>query len=112
MTELERIRESFELFSLVFPLSPTIWMKLLKLEVNIANNDEEIQNCRKVFQLALGDYFSGTVAQEYTNLAFKASCSKDIWDDIIPAYTLDCMKGRFIFQAWREDFLQKNKNME
>jgi squamous cell carcinoma antigen recognized by T-cells 3 len=58
MTDLEKIRQSCELFSAVYPLSPEIWLRWLKTESTIASSEAEIDRVYLLFQRALADYFS------------------------------------------------------
>ncbi|KFB51959.1 AGAP002959-PA-like protein [Anopheles sinensis] len=111
MNDLEKIRQSAEIFAAMYPLSPEIWLRWLKIEASIATTDEQIEKVEKLFQRALNDYYSADVAMEFAELAMKTS-SKDIsdriWRTLIPTYGLHTMKGRSIFEAYREDTLTKN----
>ncbi|EAT35911.1 AAEL011961-PA [Aedes aegypti] len=112
MTDLDKIRQSAEIFAEVYPLSPDIWLRWLKIEVAMASSPEQIKEVDALFRRALRDYFSVEVAAEYANLAAKADkeLSEAIWDVLIPTYGLHVTKGRTIFEAYREDFLEKNKD--
>lgn len=68
--DLEKVRQSHELFSAAFPLSPNIWMDWLKLERGIANTAEELKKLIPLYRRALKDYYS-----EY-------SLTKLIWDEV------------------------------
>lgn len=111
MNDLEKIRQSAEIFAAMYPLSPEIWLRWLKIEASIATSDEQIEKVEKLFQRALNDYYSADVAMEFAELAMKTS-SKDIsdriWRTLIPTYGLHTMKGRSIYEAYREDTLTKN----
>ncbi|XP_049285135.1 squamous cell carcinoma antigen recognized by T-cells 3 isoform X2 [Anopheles funestus] len=111
MNDLEKIRQSAEIFSAMYPLSPEIWLKWLKIESSLATTDEQVEKVEKLFQRALNDYYSAEVALEFAELAMKTS-SKDIslriWKTLIPTYGLHTVKGRSIFEAYREDTLTKN----
>ncbi|XP_039447555.1 squamous cell carcinoma antigen recognized by T-cells 3 [Culex pipiens pallens] len=110
MTDLDKIRQSAEIFAEAYPLSPEIWLRWLKIEVAIGNSPDELRQVDRLFRRALGDYYSVEVAQEYANLAAKADAelADTIWDALIPAYGLHVTKGRTIFEAYREDHLAKN----
>lgn len=56
LNDLEKIRESYELFAAAFPLAPHLWLKLIKIELNLAEfvNDVDVQ---QLFKRALSDYF-------------------------------------------------------
>ncbi|EAT35909.1 AAEL011963-PA [Aedes aegypti] len=112
MTDLDKIRQSAEIFAEVYPLSPDIWLRWLKIEVAMASSPEQIKEVDALFRRALRDYFSVEVAAEYANLAAKADkdLSEAIWDVLIPTYGLHVTKGRTIFEAYREDFLEKNED--
>ncbi|KXJ75193.1 hypothetical protein RP20_CCG012142 [Aedes albopictus] len=112
MTDLDKIRQSAEIFAEVYPLSPEIWLRWLKIEAAMASSPEQIKQVDVLFRRALGDYFSVEVALEYANLAAKADKdqSEAIWDVLIPTYGLHVTKGRAIFEAYREDFLGKNED--
>ncbi|XP_065087197.1 squamous cell carcinoma antigen recognized by T-cells 3 [Ochlerotatus camptorhynchus] len=114
MTDLDKIRQSAEIFAEVYPLSPEIWLRWLKIETAMASSPEQLTEVDKLFRRALGDYFSVEVAAEYANLAAKASkeLSEAIWDALIPTYGLHVTKGRVIFEAYREDFLGKSEEPE
>uniref|UniRef100_A0A182VYK3 RRM domain-containing protein n=1 Tax=Anopheles minimus TaxID=112268 RepID=A0A182VYK3_9DIPT len=111
MNDLEKIRQSAEIFSAMYPLSPEIWLKWLKIESSLATTDEQVEKVEKLFQRALNDYYSAEVALEFAELAMKTS-SRDIadriWKTLIPTYALHTVKGRSIFEAYREDTLTKN----
>uniref|UniRef100_A0A1Q3EWF4 Putative squamous cell carcinoma antigen recognized by t-cells 3 n=1 Tax=Culex tarsalis TaxID=7177 RepID=A0A1Q3EWF4_CULTA len=110
MTDLDKIRQSAEIFAEAYPLSPEIWLRWLKIEVAIGSSPDELRQVDRLFRRALGDYYSVEVAQEYANLAAKADAelADTIWDALIPAYGLHVTKGRTIFEAYREDHLAKN----
>uniref|UniRef100_A0A182JKK0 RRM domain-containing protein n=1 Tax=Anopheles atroparvus TaxID=41427 RepID=A0A182JKK0_ANOAO len=111
MNDLEKIRQSAEIFAAMYPLSPEIWLRWLKIEASIATTDEQIEKVEKLFQRALNDYYSGDVALEFAQLAMKTTSkeiSERIWRTLIPTYGLHAMKGRTIFEAYREDTLTKN----
>lgn len=114
MTDLDKIRQSAEIFAAVYPLSPEIWLRWLKIETAMASSPEQMIEVDKLFRRALGDYFSVEVAEEYTKLAAKASkeLSEAIWDVLIPTYGLHVTKGRAIFEAYREDYLGKSEDPE
>uniref|UniRef100_A0A182M2X6 RRM domain-containing protein n=1 Tax=Anopheles culicifacies TaxID=139723 RepID=A0A182M2X6_9DIPT len=111
MNDLEKIRQSAEIFSAMYPLSPEIWLKWLKIESSLASTDEQVEKVVKLFQRALNDYYSAEVAMEFAELAMKTSSreiSDGIWKTLIPTYGLHTVKGRSIFEAYREDTLTKN----
>lgn len=101
ITDLEKIRESCELFSSMYPLAPEIWLRWLKIELNIATGDTELKRVHHLFRRAFADYFSATLALEYANLAAKLSKSDDVWEEIVSTYALHSMNGRPLFGAWR-----------
>lgn len=130
LNDLEKIRESCELFSSQYPLTPEIWLHWLQIETTIATSDEEVQRVRGLFKRAFNDYFckltfiqhlilcycfdfffvvhvAVAIAQQYTTLTSKVSNPQDIWDEIIPTYGLDCMEGSALFKEWR-DYHQKS----
>ncbi|CAG9808625.1 unnamed protein product [Chironomus riparius] len=109
LNDLDKIRQSIELFSKEFPLSPELWMKYLKTEVIIAQTEEEIDNLIKVFKKALDDYYSVDIALEYASLTSRCSDkqAKEIWDDLIPVFGYDYWKGRLIWKAWRDDYMKR-----
>lgn len=55
--DLEKIRQSYELFASVFPLAPEHWLKWLRLELNIALSPAELKRVFLLFQRALSDYY-------------------------------------------------------
>ncbi len=55
--DLEKIRQSYELFASVFPLAPEHWLKWLRLELNIAISPSELKRVFLLFQRALSDYY-------------------------------------------------------
>ncbi|KAG5672721.1 hypothetical protein PVAND_002822 [Polypedilum vanderplanki] len=106
LNDLDKIRQSIELFSSAFPLSPDIWLKYLSVELTVAQTDAELEQIGKIFQKALDDYYSIDVALEYAKLASKVTVekAKEIWDILLPAYGYEFTKGRLIWEAWREHF--------
>lgn len=57
LNDLDKIRESCELFSSQFPLAPEIWTKWLQIEVSIATGEAELKRVHGLLKRALGDYF-------------------------------------------------------
>lgn len=55
--DLDKIRQSCELFYAVYPLSPSIWLRWIKIELNISTNESEIQAVHELFRKAFKDYF-------------------------------------------------------
>ncbi|EAU77058.3 AGAP002959-PA [Anopheles gambiae str. PEST] len=111
MNDLDKIRQSAEIFAAMYPLSPEIWLRWLKIESSLATTDEEVEKVEKLFQRALSDYYSAEVALEFAALAMKTdskTIAERIWKTLIPTYGLHTMKGRSIFEAYREDTLTKD----
>ncbi|XP_055612844.1 squamous cell carcinoma antigen recognized by T-cells 3 [Uranotaenia lowii] len=110
MTDLEKIRQSAEIFAAMYPLSPEIWLRWLRIEVALASSPDQLKQVDQLFRRALGDYYSVEVATEYAALAAKGDreLAEQIWDVLIPTYGLHTTKGRNVFEAYREDFLAKN----
>lgn len=52
------------------------------------------------------------LATEYANLAMKSSKADDIWTEIISTYSLHCMQGRSLFEAWRSYFMKSEPEYE
>lgn len=109
MTDLEKIRQSIQLFSSAFPLSPDIWLRYLKVETSVAQSKDELQKLIKIFKKALEDYFSIDVALEMASLAKLCDDedAKEIWETLIPAYGYEFTKGRLMWAAWRADFIRR-----
>lgn len=99
---MEKIRESCELFSAAFPLAPEIWLRWLKIELNISTNESELKRVHQLFRRAFADYFSSTLAIEYANLATKLPHPDDLWEEILSTYALNCTEGRLLFESWRD----------
>jgi RNA recognition motif-containing protein len=112
LKDLDKIRQSIEIFASEYPLSPPLWMRYLKTEISLAQTDEEIKKIQKMFQRALDDYYSIDIALEYSNLAEKCSddVAVEVWNDLLPAYGYDFTKGRLIWAAWRKDFMRREKD--
>lgn len=106
MKDLDKIRQSIELFASTFPVSPEIWLRYLKLEESVAQSDAEIEKLQTLFQRALNDYFSVEIAMEYACLAARCNeaKAKEIWEELLPAYGYEFTMGRLIWAAWRDDF--------
>lgn len=99
---MEKVRESCELFSAAFPLAPEIWLRWLKIELNISTSEGELKRVHQLFRRAFADYFSASLAIEYANLASKIPNPNDIWEEIISTFALHCIEGRTLFEAWRD----------
>lgn len=110
MNDLDKIRQSIELFQLEFPLSPTIWLRYLNIEATIAQTEDELKNLVSIFQRALTDYYSIDLAIAYASIVSKCSndMSIEIWNDLLPAYGYEFTKGRIIWSMWREDYMKRN----
>lgn len=106
---MDKIRQSIELFAQVFPISPEIWLRYLKVESVVATSEEEIEKLQTLFQRALNDYYSVDVALEYACLAARSNDSKakQIWDELLPAYGYEFTKGRLVWAAWRDDYIRR-----
>lgn len=57
LNDLDKIRESCELFSSQFPLAPEIWTKWLQIELTIATSQAELERLHGLFKRALADYY-------------------------------------------------------
>lgn len=57
ISDLDKIRESCELFASVYPLAPEIWLKWLRIELNIATTETEYKKVHQLFRRALADYY-------------------------------------------------------
>lgn len=111
MTDLDKIRQSAEIFAAVYPLSPEIWLRWLNSEQSIASTPEQLQALDKLYRRALDDYFSVEVAEQYAQLALQVDLelSESIWDTVIPTYGLHTTKGRAIWSIYRRDYLARNE---
>lgn len=109
LKDLDKIRQSIEIFSKEYPLSPEIWLKYLKIEITIAQTESELTFLSSLFKRALDDYYSVDVALEYVNIVGRCndSMAKEIWNCILPAYGYEFTKGRMIWASWRADFLKR-----
>ncbi|CRL07305.1 CLUMA_CG020283, isoform A [Clunio marinus] len=109
LTDLDKIRQSIELFSQAFPLSPEIWLRYLKVEAAVAQSEEEIDELQNLFERALNDYYSVDVALEYAILASRCNNTKarEIWEQLLPAYGYEYSKGRLMWAAWRDDYIRR-----
>lgn len=98
-----------ELFAQVFPVSPEIWLRYIKVEALIAQSEPEIEKLQVLFQRALNDYYSIDIAMEFACLASRCSDakSKEIWEVLLPAYGYEFTKGRLVWAAWRDDFMRR-----
>ncbi|XP_031626863.1 squamous cell carcinoma antigen recognized by T-cells 3-like [Contarinia nasturtii] len=106
LNDLDKIRESSELFSTQFPLAPEIWTKWLQIELTIATSENELKRVEGLFKRALGDYFSVTVGGLHAQLAVKMLNPQETWDEILATYTLDCMEGSTFFKDWRNYYIK------
>lgn len=111
MTDLDKIRQSAEIFASVYPLSPDIWLRWLNSEQSVSSTPEQLLETDKLYRRALGDYFSVEVAEQYAKLALRVDLelSESIWDTLIPTYGLHTTKGRAIWNIYREDYLAKTE---
>ncbi|XP_055843530.1 squamous cell carcinoma antigen recognized by T-cells 3 [Episyrphus balteatus] len=100
--DLDNIRNAYNLFASVYPLSPEIWLEYLKIEVGVALSEEEIQKVDELFQKALKDYYSLEIASEYITIASKTNRATEIWDEILGTYGLHCLKGNNFFKLYRQ----------
>lgn len=51
------------------------------------------------------------MALELANLALKSPKSEDVWEQLLSTYTLHCLQGRSIFEAYRL-YLGKQENAQ
>lgn len=51
--------------------------------------------------IELFNFIASEVALELANLALKSPKSDDVWEQLLSTYTLHCMQGRSIFEAYR-----------
>lgn len=57
LNDLDKIRESCELFSAQFPLAPEFWTRWIHTELSIATNEDELERIQGLFKRALSDYY-------------------------------------------------------
>ncbi|XP_055386168.1 squamous cell carcinoma antigen recognized by T-cells 3 [Condylostylus longicornis] len=113
--DLEKIRESYNLFANVFPLASDIWLKFISVERNISTSESEINNVVNLFKKALNDYFSTSVALDYAKFLSKVSDEKkvlEIWSELLGTYSLDCYFGKNFFSLYRKYIEQSSLSNE
>lgn len=103
LTDLEKIRQSFELFSSVFPLAPNIWLDWLKIESSVANETAELKRLAELFHKALKDYYSADIALEFAGFtkSLDPSEASAVWKELLSVYIYDYNSGTEIFKLWR-----------
>lgn len=57
LSDLDKIRQSCELFASVYPLAPEIWLRWLRIELNIATTESEYEKVHQLFRRSLSDYY-------------------------------------------------------
>lgn len=57
ISDLDKIRQSCELFASVYPLAPEIWLKWLRIELTISTTEAEYRKVNQLFRRALADYY-------------------------------------------------------
>lgn len=50
------MREAYNRFSLVYPLTPTIWLNWIRIEINLADTINAKQDVLSLFDRAVEDY--------------------------------------------------------
>lgn len=56
VSDLEKLRETREKFSEMYPLAESIWLEWLRDEIQLACTDEEHDAVEKLFERAIADY--------------------------------------------------------
>ncbi|XP_063698935.1 squamous cell carcinoma antigen recognized by T-cells 3 [Culicoides brevitarsis] len=107
ISDLDKIREAYDLFAAVFPIAPNLWAKRLKIESSLASTEEDLVYVDKLYKKALGDYFCAEIAFEYADFLIKLPNPVNFWNEILYPYALDCMKGSQIFKLWRENVYEE-----
>ncbi|XP_055911341.1 squamous cell carcinoma antigen recognized by T-cells 3 [Eupeodes corollae] len=110
--DLDNIRNAYNLFASVYPLSPELWLQFLRIEISVALSEEEIQKVDELFNKALHDYYSIEVALEFAVFASKTNRGTEIWDEILGTYGLHCLKGNHFFKLYRQYVEGLEKSMD
>lgn len=56
LADLNSLRQAYDRFSRVYPLTPTIWLNWLRIEMNLAETNEAKLDVLKIFERAVDDY--------------------------------------------------------
>ncbi|XP_037937813.1 squamous cell carcinoma antigen recognized by T-cells 3 isoform X2 [Teleopsis dalmanni] len=112
LSDLTIIRESYNKFAEVYPLSAELWLKYIKVEVILAQSESEIKKVEELFRKALSDYYSVSVALEFGKFASRCDNAESIWCEILGSYGLHTMQGREVFQMYRRYILGVDNKTE
>uniref|UniRef100_A0A336LAX3 CSON007542 protein n=1 Tax=Culicoides sonorensis TaxID=179676 RepID=A0A336LAX3_CULSO len=103
ISDLDKIREAYDLFAAVFPIAPQLWLRRLKIETSLASTEEDFVYVDVLYKKALSDYYCTEVALDYAEFLSKLPNPINHWNEILLPYALDCMKGSELFKFWRDN---------
>ncbi|EFN81702.1 squamous cell carcinoma antigen recognized by T-cells 3 [Harpegnathos saltator] len=110
MGELERLRIARENMSIVYPLSPDLWLSWIQDEISCATTTDQKDNIVKLCERAVKDYISVEVWLEYLQFSIGNMCiEKDgaknvrqLFERALTTVALHTIKGAIIWEAFRE----------
>lgn len=105
ISDLDKIREAYDLFASVFPIAPQLWMKRLKIEASLASTQQDMEYVDQLFKKALSDYYSPEIALDYAEFLSKQPNPSSFWNTMLIPYAFDCMKGGNLYKLWRESVI-------
>ncbi|XP_045461215.1 squamous cell carcinoma antigen recognized by T-cells 3 [Harmonia axyridis] len=65
LADIHSLRAAYQRFHECFPLTPKLWLRWIKTEINVATSEEEKQHILQLFDLAVEDYLSVNLWQAY-----------------------------------------------
>lgn len=112
LQDVNSLREAYKRFYECYPLTPELWLTWIKLEMGIASTPQEKENILEIFDLAVQDYLSVDLWQEYAQFAIgflDTDKVRAIFEKAINAAGMHVSEGYRIWDTYR---LMENIHLE
>ncbi|XP_017771623.1 PREDICTED: squamous cell carcinoma antigen recognized by T-cells 3-like [Nicrophorus vespilloides] len=105
IVDLVSLRQAYKRFYNIYPLTDTLWLNWLKIEMELATGEEEKKNVLELFEKATKDYLSVKLWLEYAQHAM-GCCSleetRTILEKGLNAVGLHVCNGSLLWDTLRE----------
>nr|XP_023029603.1 squamous cell carcinoma antigen recognized by T-cells 3 [Leptinotarsa decemlineata] len=103
--DLNSMREAYERFRKVFPLTPKLWLDWLRIEVNLANTSGEKDKLFTLFEQAVEDYLSVELWVEFAQFSIGAcdvAKTRSVLEQGLTSAGLHASEGSLLWDTLRE----------
>lgn len=112
LQDVNSLREAYKRFYECYPLTPELWLTWIKLEMGIASTPQEKENVLEIFDIAVQDYLSVDLWQEFAQFAIgflETEKVRAIFERAINAAGMHVSEGYRIWDTYR---LMENIHLE